>query len=195
MAAAGVSDAVLYLNGTPDATNGHGTQPRLRTVEELMAAGSSLDRLPVMAERGGEKVAYLCPTSGTSGLQVFLSADFSIPPLSYPPLFRRVRLLTSSNKQKLARLTHRAIIANILQLSVMERLSRGDREIVLGVLPLSHVQGVVASHSSVYLRDRIVMHTKFDMQAALGSIQTHKINRLYLVIVFFPFPSLLWLLT
>jgi len=91
-------------------------------------------------------------------------------------------ILTLSEKQKLARLTHKAIIANILQLSVIERLSRKDSEIVLGVLPLSHVQGVVASHSSVYLRDRIVMHTKFDMQAALGSIQTHKINRLYLVI-------------
>ena len=100
-------------------------------------------------------------------------------------------MLTSSDEQKLARLTHRAVIANILQLSVMERLSRVDREIVLGVLPLSHVQGVVASHSSVYLRDRIVMHSKFDMQAALGSIQTHKINRLYLVkCLFFPFFSL-----
>jgi hypothetical protein len=77
MAAAGVSDAVLYLNGTPAATNGHGTQPRLKTVEELMTAGSSLDRLPVMETRGGESVAYLCPTSGTSGLQVFFSADLS----------------------------------------------------------------------------------------------------------------------
>ena len=68
---------------------------------------------------------------------------------------------------------------------MIERLSRKDWEIVLGVLPLSHVQGVVASHSSVYLRDRIVMHTKFNMQAALGSIQTHKINRLYLVLLSF----------
>ena len=82
MAAAGVSDPVFYLNGTTSATNGHGTQPQLKTVEELMTAGSSRDRLPVMVERGGERVAYLCPTSGTSGLQVLYFLPYFISPFA-----------------------------------------------------------------------------------------------------------------
>ncbi|KAF3015945.1 nrps [Neopestalotiopsis sp. 37M] len=148
MAAAGVSDAQIYLNGAT------GVDGQLKTVEELLASGSSLDRLPALnwgSEEVRNTIAYLCPTSGTSGIQ------------------------------KLARSTHASIIANILQLVALERISRKGVEVVLGVLPLSHVQGIVSSHSSIYVRDRFIVHTKFDMQAALASIQAHRITRLYLV--------------
>ncbi|KAK5657867.1 hypothetical protein OQA88_2415 [Cercophora sp. LCS_1] len=144
MAAAGVAKPAFFLNG-----NNVSDGEQIKTIEDLFASGDALDKLPPL--RAINPIAYLCPTSGTSGLQ------------------------------KLARLTHTGIMANILQLSAIERLSRKDWEIVLGILPLSHVQGIVSSHTSVYLRDRIIMHTKFDMQAALGSVQTHRINRLYLV--------------
>ena len=56
-----------------------------------------------------------------------------------------------------------------------------DIEIVLGVLPLSHALGLIVSHGTIYLRDRLILHTKFDMKAALMSIQMFRINRLYLV--------------
>ncbi|KAK4185838.1 hypothetical protein QBC35DRAFT_502786 [Podospora australis] len=143
LSGAGVSESEsrLYLNGP-------NSDDQLKTIETLLTSGTSLSPLPSAPKN---PIAYLCPTSGTSGTQ------------------------------KLVRMTHSAIIANILQLSVLERLSRSEFEIVLGVLPLSHVQGIVASHCSVYLRDRIIVHSKFDMQAALASIQTFKINRLYLV--------------
>ena len=71
---------------------------------------------------------------------------------------------------------------NILQLLAIDAMTRKqDREIVLGITPLSHVQGVVAIHSSIYLRDQMILHSKFDMQAALMSIKTYRINRLYVV--------------
>jgi len=64
----------------------------------------------------------------------------------------------------------------------LEDMSRKqDHLVTLGILPFSHVQGVVSSHTSVFLRDKLVVHSKFDMQAALASVQTHRINRLYLV--------------
>lgn len=90
-------------------------------------------------------------------------------------------------EQRLARLTHRGIITNILQLMTLEDLSRKqDHLVTLGILPFSHVQGVVSSHTSVFLRDKLVVHSKFDMQAALASVQTHHINRLYLVRILHP---------
>jgi hypothetical protein len=52
---------------------------------------------------------------------------------------------------------------------------------VLGIMPLSHVQGIVASHGSIYIRDRFILHSKFDMKEAMASIQAHRVNRLYLV--------------
>ncbi|KAH6649109.1 putative amp dependent CoA ligase [Truncatella angustata] len=142
-------------NGTNETNSPNGTKEKLKTINELLALGSSIDHLPVSdwsSKESKSKIAYLCPTSGTSGVQ------------------------------KLARLTHVSIIANILQLVALERISRHrDVEVVLGVLPMSHVQGIVASHTSIYVRDHFILHTKFDMKETLASIQTHRINRLYLV--------------
>ncbi|KAK8110189.1 AMP dependent ligase/synthetase [Apiospora kogelbergensis] len=151
LAAAGVSDARVYLT-TPLAAGGegNGTRRELKTIASLFQVGKSLDRLPPLETQA--EVAYLCPTSGTSGIQ------------------------------KLACLTHTAVIANILQLVELEQITRRrDTEVVLGVMPLSHVQGIVSSHTSVYMRDRFILHTKFDMTQAMKSIQVHRINRLYLV--------------
>ncbi|KAK6853651.1 AMP dependent ligase/synthetase [Apiospora arundinis] len=156
LTAAGVSEARVYLTTTPAASgesNGTGTDGAHRepkTIAALLHVGKSLACLPPLETRA--QVAYLCPTSGTSGIQ------------------------------KLARLTHTAIIANILQLIELEQITRRrDAEVVLGVMPLSHVQGIVSSHTSVYMRDRFILHTKFDMTQAMSSIQAHRINRLYLV--------------
>ncbi|KAI0124121.1 hypothetical protein BJ170DRAFT_703556 [Xylariales sp. AK1849] len=160
-AAASKSDARLYL--TEPVTSAHiigtngtnGTEHKYKTVDELLALGNSLGSLPALnwsAKEVWANIAYLCPTSGTSGVQ------------------------------KLARLTHSGAIANILQLVALESILRHrDVEVVLGVLPLSHVQGIVASHTSIYVRDRFILHSKFDMKEAMTSIQTHHVNRLYLV--------------
>ncbi|KAK3936082.1 hypothetical protein QBC46DRAFT_420408, partial [Diplogelasinospora grovesii] len=129
----------------------------IKTIGELLALGKtlSLGPLPALswsAEEAQDSIAYLCPTSGTSGVQ------------------------------KLARLRHRSVIANVLQLVTLESLVRHrDVEVVLGVTPLSHVQGIGASHASIYMRGRFILHSKFDMKEAMASIQTHRINRLYLV--------------
>ncbi|ETS86314.1 hypothetical protein PFICI_00142 [Pestalotiopsis fici W106-1] len=139
--------AQVNVNGNSDTD--------LKTIEELVSFGKTLSPLPALdwsPEEAQSSIAYLCATSGTSGVQ------------------------------RLARLSHRGIILNILQVSALESTIRHrDVEIVLGVLPLSHVQGVIASHGTVYLRDRLILHTTFDMKAAMMSIQTYRINRLYLV--------------
>ncbi|KAL4912840.1 hypothetical protein BDW62DRAFT_215999 [Aspergillus aurantiobrunneus] len=54
-------------------------------------------------------------------------------------------------------------------------------EVVLDILPFSHVQGIISALTHIYLRDQLIVHPTFDMKAALMSIQTHRINRLYVV--------------
>ncbi|KAL4906202.1 hypothetical protein BDW74DRAFT_167361 [Aspergillus multicolor] len=107
---------------------------------------------PVPALETPSPIAYLCATSGTSGAQ------------------------------KLARLTHSGIITNILQMNAVASLSHNPAgEVALGCLPFSHVQGLVAALSHIYLRDQLIVHPTFDMKAVLMSIQVHRINRLYVV--------------
>lgn len=55
-------------------------------------------------------------------------------------------------------------------------------ENVLGLLPMSHIYGlVVICHASVYRGDGVIVLPKFEMTAFLESIQAYKINSLYLV--------------
>ncbi|KAH8660630.1 putative AMP dependent ligase/synthetase [Xylariales sp. PMI_506] len=141
-------------------TNGNKTNDRpeehnIKSLATLLASSSNLSSLPELGwvtEGNQPRIAYLCPTSGTSGVQ------------------------------KLAKLTHRSIIANILQVVALESTMRKrDVDVVLGIMPLSHVQGIVASHGSIYLRDRYILHLKFDMKESMLSIQAHRVHRLYLV--------------
>ncbi|KAL6712841.1 hypothetical protein ACLMJK_009553 [Lecanora helva] len=121
----------------------------------LVEEGSDLSDLPDPAwgaNQGADKVAYLCPTSGTSG------------------------------KQKLAQITHFNVIANVVQSSTFENgYLEGRTEVVSGVLPLSHSYGLILGHMSAWRGDCVILHPRFDMQVLLQSIAPWKIERLYLV--------------
>lgn len=55
-------------------------------------------------------------------------------------------------------------------------------ENVLGLLPMSHIYGlVVICHASVYRGDGVIVLPKFDFTTTLQSIQDYKINTLFLV--------------
>lgn len=55
-------------------------------------------------------------------------------------------------------------------------------EKVLGLLPMSHIYGlVVISHTSVYRGDGVVVLPKFEFATTLQAIQDYKINTLFLV--------------
>jgi acyl-CoA synthetase (AMP-forming)/AMP-acid ligase II len=56
-------------------------------------------------------------------------------------------------------------------------------ENVLGLLPMSHIYGlVVISHATVYRGDGVIVLPKFDFETTLQAIQDYKINALFLVI-------------
>lgn len=55
-------------------------------------------------------------------------------------------------------------------------------ENVLGLLPMSHIYGlVVICHTSVYRGDGVIVLPKFEFASTLQAIQKYKINTLFLV--------------
>jgi acyl-CoA synthetase (AMP-forming)/AMP-acid ligase II len=84
-------------------------------------------------------------------------------------------------------ISHRNVIANVMQFGMHEKPARDARsgdttEIGLGLLPLSHIYGlVVIAQASTYRGDQIIILPKFELQSYLNAIQTYKIQTLYLV--------------
>lgn len=85
-------------------------------------------------------------------------------------------------------ISHQNVIANVLQIKYFEKQIRDQRpehartEVALGLLPLSHIYGlVVIAQASTYRGDGIIILPKFELQSFLNAIQTQKIQTLNLV--------------
>ncbi|OAP56906.1 hypothetical protein AYL99_09018 [Fonsecaea erecta] len=131
-----------------------------KTLSQLIKEGQSLPPLePIRWEKGqgARQTAFLCYSSGTSGLP------------------------------KGVMISHQNVIANTVQISVYEKPSRDAiapnyREVALGLLPQSHIYGlIVICHASTYRGDQVIILPKFDLNHYLAGIQNFKINTLYIV--------------
>ncbi|KAJ9647375.1 uncharacterized protein PV06_00093 [Exophiala oligosperma] len=131
-----------------------------KTLGQLVKEGESLPELePIKWSKGqgARQTAFLCYSSGTSGLP------------------------------KGVMISHRNVIANTVQITLYDKPAReavapGYHDIALGLLPQSHIYGlIVTSHASTYRGDQVIILPKFDLQHYLNSIQTYKINTLYIV--------------
>lgn len=79
-------------------------------------------------------------------------------------------------------LTHRNIIANILQFIKGPMALDPDREVLMGLLPFYHIYGlVVIQFGATCLGTKLVTLPKFEPETFLGAIQKHKISFLHLV--------------
>ncbi|KAF2468738.1 acetyl-CoA synthetase-like protein [Lindgomyces ingoldianus] len=126
-----------------------------RFLNQLVEAGRFLDPVESLSwepGQGTKQIAYLCSTSGTAG------------------------------KQKLAKITHFNVIANVLQATIYEDVTKkGRSETATGVLPMSHAYGLEVAHIMLWRNDRLIVHPQFDMQAMIVAISKYHIQRLYLV--------------
>ena len=122
--------------------------------------------------------------------------SFAIPVVPqvclYATIQTRFYYLLILRKQKGVMISHRNVIANVLQMSAFEKPHRDSlrkpgseydvTEVVLGLLPQSHIYSlVVICHSTTYRGDQVINLPKFEVQQFLGSIQRFKINSLFLV--------------
>lgn len=91
-------------------------------------------------------------------------------------------------------ISHRNVIANVVQISLYEHKYRETLkspseqtpylDITLGLLPQSHIYAlVVVCHAGPYRGDQVIVLPKFDLNSYLNAIQRFRIACLYLVII------------
>ncbi|KAM5347636.1 hypothetical protein ACJ41O_007460 [Fusarium nematophilum] len=138
-----------------------GVSPNSRFValSTLVEEGSQLSKLPPLRwvnGQGKRQVAYICFSSGTSGLP------------------------------KAVMLSHHNIISNVaLQVayeSYGRNMVRVETQSGLGLLPFSHIYGlVIISHILPWRGDEVVVLPKFKLDHMLAAIQNYRIRHLPLV--------------
>ncbi|KAI6871846.1 phenylacetyl-CoA ligase-like protein [Hortaea werneckii] len=159
-------DKVYLLPMAPAMTQGISATGH-KTVEDFIQAGSKLPTLPASDRswskgEGGRRTAFLCYSSGTSGLP------------------------------KGVMISHKNVIANTLQFVTHEKPCRDAlakeqnipeyTESCLGLLPFSHIYGlVVINHASIYRGDGVVVLPKYDFTILLATIQKYRLQMLYLI--------------
>lgn len=94
------------------------------------------------------------------------------------------RLLTT--RQKAVMISHRNVIANVLQYCAYESVARAsskiDTQVSIGLLPFSHIYGlVVITHGGVFRGDACIVLPRFEMKSFLQAIQDYRIQHMCLV--------------
>ncbi|KAJ6512071.1 amp dependent CoA ligase [Mycena vitilis] len=124
-------------------------------IADSVSGGCTLVPKKLGPGEGKTRVAAMCLSSGTTG------------------------------QPKAVAISHSAVIANLIQLSVQNpdvasQFTPGD--VVLAVLPLFHIAGLVFNlHWMLFLGTTLVIVPKFDLVAMLESVVRHRIRHLMLV--------------
>ena len=81
-------------------------------------------------------------------------------------------------------LTHKNVIAQVLQVCAFESQSRSvsKHQVSLGLLPQSHIYGLtVICHASAFRGDEVIVLPKFTLSSCLSAVQKHGITSMFLV--------------
>lgn len=147
----------IYLIDVPEKTTKGAKAPTdLKTADQLVERGQTLPEIPKVVfgkGQGARQTAYLCSSSGTSGLP------------------------------KSVKISHQNVLANVLQAANHESTYHQDEpEYSLGVLPFSHNFALmIVAHLSLYRGDGVVVLPSFDLMDLLRVIQEYKLGRLWMV--------------
>ncbi|KAL8387182.1 hypothetical protein RB595_010098 [Gaeumannomyces hyphopodioides] len=155
--AAGIARDHVFVMWVPGAP---AQQQELATVDDLADEGGrlpELERVVWPKGQGARQPAFLCFSSGTSGLP------------------------------KAVMISHRNVIANVMQFTAHDSVAakkrgRLDPQATLGLLPFSHIYAlVIIVHSGTYRGDGIITLPKFELGSFLEAIQRFRISQLYVV--------------
>ncbi|EWY89542.1 hypothetical protein FOYG_10366 [Fusarium oxysporum NRRL 32931] len=153
--AVGISEKHIFLLPLPETPS----EEPFKTIEDLIKEGKNLAPLNVPAwtpGQGKRQVAYLCYSSGTSGLP------------------------------KAVMISHYNVIACTLMIHTFESITRAqdniDTQVALGLLPFSHIYGlVVIAHIAQYRGDEIIVLQRFQLDQLLAAIEKFRIEQLSVV--------------
>lgn len=160
----GIPKERVYLLEIPEIISGP-IPPGFKTVSQFIEWGKSLPKLDDLKWPPGEgerRIAFLCYSSGTSGLP------------------------------KGVMISHRNVIANTMMIAAYEKSNRqllksaGSKgeftDVILGLLPQNHIYGlIVVCHAGPYRGDQVIVLPKFELKTYLSAIQRFEIASLIVV--------------
>lgn len=160
----GIPKERVYLLEIPEIISGP-VPLGFKTVSQFIERGKSLPKLEDLKWPPGEgerRVAFLCYSSGTSGLP------------------------------KGVMISHRNVIANTMMIAAYEKSNRqllksaGSKgestDVILGLLPQNHIYGlIVVCHAGPYRGDQVIVLPKFELKTYLSAIQRFEIASLIVV--------------
>ncbi|WP_346768321.1 AMP-binding protein [Streptomyces sp. R301] len=188
-----VFHAVAAVGGTVVVLNPLDTVDELTTLLDeagarlLVTSPSAVAKAHTLMAR--TKVTEIVVLGEADGATPFSALVGHAPPLApdagpdIEPAADVVALLHSSGTTghpKGVMLTHRNMIANVLQTSEVAPLERGEK--VLAVPPFHHAFGLIMVMNATLLQGAtLVTMERFEPEAYLKAIQDHRITRLYVV--------------
>lgn len=144
-----------------------------------------LDRATAATSQDGVRVAETVVLDGAPGhpsLADLLAEDAPPPDVDIDPATDLAVLPYSSGTTghpKGVMLTHRNLVANVKQCEPVFAATDDTR--LLAVLPFFHIYGMtVLMNYGLHTGAQVVTLPRFDLEAFLGSIQEHRINRVYI---------------
>ncbi|OBT84392.1 hypothetical protein VE02_06742 [Pseudogymnoascus sp. 03VT05] len=158
----GIPEKHVYILDMADAFTG-GKKVPFKTVRELIEQGKNLPAIEPLKwtqGQGERQTAFLCFSSGTSGLP------------------------------KGVMISHRNCITNIIQITLHEQHARDGKgpkggprqDVTLGLLPFSHIYGlVIICLTGAFRGDETIVLPKFELATFLQAIQEYKISVLFIV--------------
>ncbi|MFV2125919.1 AMP-binding protein [Micromonospora sp. LOL_013] len=182
LAASLAGGTVVVLNpiDTPDDLAGHLTDAGAKL---LVTVPSEVPKAAALAARTKiEEIVVMGEADGATPLSELLS-DEPAPEVAIDPAQDVAALLHSSGstgRPKGVMLTHRNIVATVLQTRTVTPL--GADEKVLAMPPFHHAFGLIMVMSASLLQGAtIVTMPRFDPEGYVKAIHDHRITRLYIV--------------
>ncbi|PXY17100.1 AMP-dependent synthetase [Prauserella coralliicola] len=181
--------AVLRAGGVVTAANPTYTTPELAHqlhdsgARFAIAAAAQLESVAAAAEKAGigpDAVFTLEPVEGHSCLAELAAESGPAPVLTTGPDDIAVLPYSSgtTGQAKGVVLTHRNVVANVLQFDRMVPLTRGSTQ--LAVLPLFHIYGMtVLMNHSLYTHAPLITMSRFHLTELLRLVAEHRVRKLY----------------
>ena len=180
LAAGGVVTTINSLCTVQDAA----FQLRDARARFLVTVPPFLDRAAPVAQLVGiEEVFVIGSARGATPFATLLASDAPVPRVSIDPATDLAALPYSSGTTgfpKGVMLTHRNLVANLLQTDPVHPLTAQDR--VMAVLPFFHIYGMqVVLNLALRRGATLVTMPKFELEPFLGALERYRITRAFVV--------------